>query len=33
MITLGTIVTAFGFKLMLLGYAAMITEFFRSPTQ
>jgi len=33
MITIATIITAVGLKLMFLGYAAILTELFHSPTR
>jgi hypothetical protein len=33
MITLGTIIVLINLKLMFLGYIALLTEFFPSPTQ
>jgi uncharacterized membrane protein len=33
MIVLGMIVTTFGFSLIFLGYAAMLTELFPSGTR
>lgn len=33
MITLGTIIVLINFKLMFIGYIALLTELFRSPTR